>query len=122
MNQNFQFPQPDNLNGLDIVDELASFTLCQRHLGCWVRQNSASATTVTVPAMPGLRRGATCIIEAYGAGTVTVAGIGGIAGMPTLHPRGTYATSIVSAGQYATIYLFYEGGGVWNVGGDVTVS
>ena len=122
MDQTFRFPQPDNLNGLEIVDEFGSFTLSQRHMGKWVRQNSASATTVTVPVMPGLPRGCNCIVEAYGAGTVTVAGIGGLTGQPSLHPRGTYATSIVSAGQYAVIGMFSEGANVWSVSGDCTVT
>tara|TARA_R110000868_G_scaffold400781_1_gene675489 strand:- start:44 stop:412 length:369 start_codon:yes stop_codon:yes gene_type:complete len=122
MDLNFRWQQPDGLNGLDIIDEFGSFTLSTRHIGKWVRQNSASATTVTVPLMLGLRPGASVVIEAYGAGTVTIAGVAGIAGPPVLHPRGTYATSIVSAGQYAPATLFYEGGQVWNVSGDVTVT
>lgn len=122
MDQTFQFPAPDGQNGLDIVNEYASFTLSSRHLGKAVIQNSASATTCTVPLMLGLRTGAFVNLYAGGAGTVTVASIAGIAGPPTLKPRGTYATSIVTAGQNAPITLFYLGGQVWNVSGDVTVS
>ena len=122
MDQTFQFPSPEGQSATDIVNEYASFTLSARHIGKWVVQNSASATTCTVPLMLGLRPGSSVVIEAYGAGTVTIASIAGIAGPPTLKPRGTYATSIVTAGQNAPITLFYKGGQIWNVSGDATVT
>jgi hypothetical protein len=90
--------------------QTTAYQLVQGDNGKVITMNSASATTLTIPA--SLTAGFNCMVVQYGAGTVTIAGASGV----TIVNRSNYSKT---GGQYAIVTIVSPVANTFITGGDM---
>ncbi len=96
-----------------VIDATTARTLTVADGGCAIEFSSGSAIAVTVPNdnAERFRDGSIVLLEATGAGTITVSGAAGV----TIHSSGGL---VASSGQYAVLALRKKRANIWTITGD----